>query len=59
MSYADAGYLSDPYKVKSQIGYVFTCGGTEISWRLQKQTLIAASNYAKVITLHEASRECV
>ena len=28
-----AGYLSDPHKVRSQTGYVFTCGGTAISWR--------------------------
>nr|XP_016437171.1 PREDICTED: uncharacterized protein LOC107763217 [Nicotiana tabacum] len=24
--YADAGYLSDPYKARSQTGYLFTCG---------------------------------
>ncbi|XP_070015812.1 secreted RxLR effector protein 161-like [Nicotiana sylvestris] len=27
----DAGYLSDPYKARSQTGYVFTYGGTVIS----------------------------
>ena len=60
ISYVDAGYLSDPHKARSQIGYVFTYGGTAISWRSQKQTLIAtSSNYAEVIALHEASRECV
>ncbi|XP_070029102.1 secreted RxLR effector protein 161-like [Nicotiana sylvestris] len=32
VGYADAGYLSDPYKAQSQIGYVFTYGGTVISW---------------------------
>ncbi|CAM8902104.1 unnamed protein product [Rhodiola kirilowii] len=60
IGYADAGYLSDPHKAKSQTGYVFTCGGTAISWRSQKQTLVAtSSNHAEIIALHEASRECV
>ena len=56
IGYADAGYLSDPYKVRSQIGYVFTCGGTTISRRSQKQTLIVTSNHVEVIALHEVSR---
>ena len=30
--YADSGYLYDPHKACSQIGYVFTCGNTAISW---------------------------
>ncbi|XP_035838086.1 secreted RxLR effector protein 161-like [Helianthus annuus] len=60
VGYADAGYLSDPHKAKSQSGYVFMNGGTAISWRSQKQTLVAtSSNHAEVIALHEASRECV
>ncbi|CAM8919718.1 unnamed protein product [Rhodiola kirilowii] len=60
IGYADAGYLSDPHKGKSQTGYVITCGGTAISWRSQKQTVVAtSSNHAKVVALHEASRECV
>nr|GEW24894.1 putative RNA-directed DNA polymerase [Tanacetum cinerariifolium] len=53
-----AGYLSDPYKARSQTGYVFLNKGITISWRSQKQTLRETSlNHAKVITLHEASRE--
>jgi hypothetical protein len=60
IGYADAGYLSDPHKARSQTGYVFLNGGTAISWRSQKQTLVAtSSNHAEVIALHEASRECV
>ena len=60
IGYADAGYLSDPHKARSQTGYVFTYGGTAISWRSQKQTLVAtSSNHAEIIALHEASRECV
>ncbi|CAJ2646900.1 unnamed protein product [Trifolium pratense] len=55
----DAGYLSDPHNAKSQTGYVFTYGDTAISWRSQKQTLVAtSSNHAEVIALHEASKEC-
>ena len=60
IGYANAGYLSDPHKGRSQTGYVFTYGGTAISWRSQKQTLVAtSSNHAEIIALHEASRECV
>ncbi|GKA93531.1 uncharacterized mitochondrial protein-like protein [Tanacetum coccineum] len=56
----DASYLSDPYKAKSQTGYVFLNRDTTITWRSQKQTLVAtSSNHAEVIALHEASRECV
>ncbi|CAJ2636501.1 unnamed protein product [Trifolium pratense] len=59
LGYADAGYLSDPHNAKSQTGYVFTYGDTTISWRSQKQTLVAtSSNHAEVIALHEASKEC-
>lgn len=31
VGYADAGYLSDPHKARSQTGYLFTYGGTAIS----------------------------
>jgi len=30
MGYTDAGYLSHPHNGRSQIGYLFTCGG---QWR--------------------------
>jgi hypothetical protein len=60
VGYADAGYLSDPHKAKSQNGYVFTYGGTAISWRSNKQTITAtSSNQAELIALYEAGRECV
>ena len=60
VGFADARYLSDPHKARSQTGYVFTIGGTAISWRSQKQTLVAtSSNHAETIALHEACRECV
>ncbi|CAM8888021.1 unnamed protein product [Rhodiola kirilowii] len=60
VGYADAGYLSDPHKVISQTGYLFMYGGTAISWRSTKQTLVAiSSNHAELIALYEAGRECV
>ncbi|GKB95793.1 gag-pol polyprotein [Tanacetum coccineum] len=60
VGYANAGYLSNSHKARSQTGYMFLNGGTTISWRSQKQTLVAtSSNHAKVIALHEAFRECV
>ncbi|GKC89791.1 secreted RxLR effector protein 161-like protein [Tanacetum coccineum] len=60
VGYADAGYLSDPHKARSQTGYVFTYGDTAISWRSTKQSLTAtSSNHAELIALYEAGRECV
>lgn len=60
VGYADAGYLSDPHKGRSQSGYVFTIGNTAISWRSRKQTLVATStNHSELIALYEATRECV
>ena len=44
IGYADAGYLSDPHKAKSQTGYVFTYGHT--------------INHSKILAIHEVSREC-
>ena len=60
VGFADAGYLSDPHNAQSQTGYVFTYGGTAISWRSMKQTITAtSSNHAEILAIHEASRECV
>nr|AAL67590.1 putative polyprotein [Oryza sativa Japonica Group]AAP55150.1 retrotransposon protein, putative, Ty1-copia subclass [Oryza sativa Japonica Group] len=59
VGYADAGYLSDPHNARSQTGFVFLCGGTAISWRSSKQTLVATStNHSEIIALYEATREC-
>nr|KYP41873.1 Retrovirus-related Pol polyprotein from transposon TNT 1-94 [Cajanus cajan] len=58
--YANANYLSDPYNGKSQARYLFTSGGTAISWRSVKQIILAiSSNHAEILALHKASRECV
>jgi hypothetical protein len=60
IGYADAGFLSDPHKGRSQTGYLFTCGSTVISWRSVKQTLVAtSSNHLEIIAIYEASRECI
>ena len=60
IGYADAGYLSDPHKGRSQTGYLFTYGGTAISWRSVKQSLVAtSSNHSEIIAIHEASREYI
>ena len=60
LGYANAGYLSDPHKARSQTGYIFTYGNTPISWRSVKQTIVAtSSNHSEIFAMHEASRECV
>ena len=60
VGYADAGYLSDPHKGRSQSGYLFTYGNTIISWRSVKQTIsTTSSNHAEIIAVHEVSHECV
>ena len=41
IGYANAEYLSDPYKALSQPRYVYSCGGTIISRRSMKQTNVA------------------
>jgi hypothetical protein len=39
---------------------MFPYGGTAISWKSAKQTLIVTStNHSEIIALYEASRECV
>jgi hypothetical protein len=60
VGYADAWYLSDPHKARSQSGYVFIYGVTVISWRSTKQTLTATSStHVELIALYDAGRECV
>lgn len=50
VGYSDVGYLFDPHNAKSQIGYVFLCGGAAISWRSVKQTLVTtSSNQSEII----------
>ncbi|XP_070663600.1 secreted RxLR effector protein 161-like [Malus domestica] len=59
VGYADADFLSDPHKARSQTGYLFKNGDTAISWRSTKQTLVAtSSNHSEILVLHKASCEC-
>ena len=44
LGYADAGYLLDPHKAKSQTWYVFNCNGIAISRRSFSQTMWAISS---------------
>ena len=60
LGYENVGYILDPHKGRSQIGYVFNCNGTTISWRSIKQTMVATlSNLSKILAIHEASHECI
>ena len=60
VGFADVGYLSDPHNGRSQMGYVFMCGGASISWHSMKQTIAAtSSNHVEILAIHEASRECL
>ena len=60
LGYTDAGYLSDPHNGRSQTSFVFLQGGTIISWKSSKQTLVSTfANHSEIIALYEASRECV
>ena len=52
--------MSDPHNVRSQTGFVFLHGGTAISWKSSKQTIVATTtNHSEIIALYEASCECV
>jgi hypothetical protein len=52
IGYTDAGYLSNPHNDKSQTRFVFLQGGTAISWKFSKQTLVTTStNHSKIIAL--------
>jgi hypothetical protein len=60
VGYVDAGYMFDPHNARSQTSFVFLHGGTTITWKSSKQTLVATTtNYFEIIALYEASRECV
>ena len=54
LGYADAKYLSYPYKGKSQTWYVLNYNGIVISWRSIKQTMVVtSSNYSEILAIHE------
>ena len=43
--YVNVGYLSDLYKTRLQIMYVFNCNNIVISWRFFKQTMMITSSH--------------
>lgn len=52
IGFVDAGYLSDLQSAKTQTIYVFTYGGTAISWGPMKQTITArSSNHSKILAI--------
>ena len=60
MGYLDVSYLSNPNNARSQTGYVFLYGGSAISWRSVKQTMVAtSSNHFEILALHDSSREYI
>ena len=36
IGYVNVGFLFNPHKIRSQIGYLFIYGGTTIAWHLTK-----------------------
>jgi len=56
LGYTDASYLSDPHNGRSQTGFVFLQGGTIISWKSSKQTLVSTfTNHNCFYMKHHAS----
>lgn len=60
IGYADANWAEDRAARKSNTGYLFKLYGGTISWASKKQTHVSiSSTEAEIVTLSEASRECV
>ena len=56
--YSDANWISNMKDTKSTSGYVFTLGGTTVSWKSSKQTCIAKSTMeSEFIALDNAGEE--
>ena len=56
--YVDSDYARDLDKRRSLIGYMFTIGGCDISWKATIQSKIALSTTeAKYMAVTEASKE--
>ena len=52
--------ISNPYKVLSEKGYLFTFGNSVVSWRSMKQTMVAtSSNHSKLLVIRRASYKCI
>ena len=60
VGYCDSDYAGDRDRRKSTSGYVFTLGGTTISWRSRLQTVVALSTTeAELIAAVEAAKEAL
>nr|GFA96367.1 zinc finger, CCHC-type [Tanacetum cinerariifolium] len=58
IGYIDANWISDIKDSRSSGGYVFTLGGSIISWKSSKQTIIAKSTMeSEFITLDKCGEE--
>ncbi|KAG8652080.1 hypothetical protein MANES_06G052901v8 [Manihot esculenta] len=56
--YSDANWISDSNEIKSTSGYVFTLGGSAITWKSTKQNVIAKSTMeSEFIALELAGTE--
>ncbi len=56
--YSDANWISDTKDTKSTSGYVFTIGGSAVSWKSSKQTCIARSTMeSEFIALDKSAEE--
>ncbi|KAG8655919.1 hypothetical protein MANES_04G087216v8 [Manihot esculenta] len=56
--YSDTNWISDSDEIKSTSGYVFTLGGGAITWKLNKQNIIAKSTMeSEFIALELAGTE--
>ena len=55
--YSDANWISDSKNSKSTSGYVFILGGTTISWKSIKQTLLARSTIESEFIASEKAEE--
>ncbi|GKB97922.1 hypothetical protein Tco_0984059, partial [Tanacetum coccineum] len=53
VGFADAGYMSDPYTTRSQIGYVFTSSNTAISLCRDDLTIVPEDNAACIAQLKD------
>ncbi|XP_059277610.1 secreted RxLR effector protein 161-like [Lycium ferocissimum] len=61
VGYADAGYLSDPHKARSQTGYLIYIRKSLLYHgdRQNGPLLLLLQIIFEIIAIHEASRECV
>jgi hypothetical protein len=60
VGYVDSDFAADLDKRRSLIGYVFTIGGSAVSWRACLQSTVAQSTTeAKYIAVCDACKEVV